>query len=166
MSRSKILAMTALVFFVSGIAMIGSAIAGEKFTLHGVSFGTSWKQAEVGDVEGHVLAISESKALFIDNKTGGKSLGTETNFLDINLKTGRGTLKGYGIEIYPNGDKIMRMHEGKPVGKAHWKGTWTITKGTGKYEGAKGGGTWDSYSMGQGQPSYVDVEGEMEMPGQ
>jgi hypothetical protein len=75
-------------------------------------------------------------------------------------------LKGYGVETFPNGDKVIRMHEGKPVGKGHWKGTWRIVKGTGTREGVKAEGTWDSYSMGQGQPSYMEVEGEMEMPGQ
>jgi hypothetical protein len=58
------------------------------------------------------------------------------------------------------------MHEGKPVGKGHWKGTWSILKGTGKHKGGKGGGIWDSYSMGQGQPSYLEAEGEIEMPTQ
>jgi hypothetical protein len=165
MCRSKIFAMTALVSFFCGIAMIGSAIAGEKFTAHGVSFITSWKQVEVGDVEGHVLAIVEQKQLYIDNKTGNKNVSTSSNLMDINLKTGQGTLKGYGVETYPNG-KAIRMHEGKPVGKGHWKGTWKFIKGTGKLEGITGEGTWDSYSMGQGQPSYLDVEGEIEVPGQ
>jgi hypothetical protein len=85
--------------------------------------------------------------------------------MDINLKTGQGSLQGYGVGIDKDGDKSFRTHEGKPVGKGHWKGTWTIVKGTGKYEGTKGGGTWDSYSLTPKQ-SYVEVEGEMEMPGQ
>jgi hypothetical protein len=73
---------------------------------------------------------------------------------------------GYAVETFPNGDKFIRMHEGKPVGKGHWKGTWSILKGTGKHKGGKGGGIWDSYSMGQGQPSYLEAEGEIEMPTQ
>jgi hypothetical protein len=58
----------------------------------------------------------------------------------------------------------MRVHEGKPAGKGHWKGTYYFTKGTGKFEGIKGGGTWDSYSMGQGHPSFLEIVGEQEIP--
>ena len=166
MSWSKIVTMTTVVLFVFSIAIINCAMAGEKIKVHGVSFVTNWNQTEVGDEEGHVLAVVEEKALYIDDKTGEKSVDTSKNLMDINLKTGQGTIKGYGVETFPNGDKVIRMHEGKPAGKGHWKGTWSILKGTGKHEGAKGGGTWDSYSMGQGQPSYMEVEGEIEMPTQ
>jgi hypothetical protein len=166
MFRQKIFSVITVVLFVFGTAMIDCAMAGEKFTAHGVSFTTSWKQVEVGDEEGHVIAIQEQKQLYIDDKTGQKMVSTSSNLVDINLKTGLGSLKGYGVETYPNGDKAIRTHEGKPAGKDHWKGTWSIIKGTGKLEGLKGRGTWDSYYMGQGQPSYMEVEGEMEMPGQ
>jgi hypothetical protein len=166
MSWSKIFAMTTVVVFVFGLAMIDCAAAGEKFRAHGVSFLTNWNQIEVGDEDGHVLAVLEQKALYIDDKTGEKMVGTSKNLMDINVKTGQGSLKGYGIETFPNGDKVIRTHEGKPVGKGHWKGTWSILRGTGTREGVKGEGTWDSYSMGEGQPSYMEVEGEMEMPTQ
>ena len=60
--------------------------------------------------------------------------------------------------------KTITTHEGLPAGKDHWKGTWTYVSGTGKYEGVKGSRIWDSYSMGQGQPSLLEVAGEVEMP--
>ena len=55
---------------------------------------------------------------------------------------------------------------GKPVGKDHWKGTYTYTRGTGKFKGIKGSGTWESFSMGQGYPSVLEIVGEQEMPKQ
>ena len=58
----------------------------------------------------------------------------------------------------------MTSHVGKMVGKNQWAGTFTYTKGTGKFEGIKGNGTWNSYSMGQGQPSYMELEAEFEVP--
>jgi hypothetical protein len=164
MSWSKIFTVATVVVFVFGAAMIECAVAGEKFKSHGVSFVTGWNQLEVGDEEGHVLATVDQKQLYFNETTGEKNVSTSKNLMDINLKTGQGSLRGYGVETHANGDKIFRMHEGKPVGKDHWKGTWSILKGTGKYEGVKGKGTWDSYSMGQGQPSYMEVEGELEMP--
>lgn len=166
MFRFKVFSVISVLLFVFGIAMIDCAMAGEKIKLHGVSFVTDSKQVEVGDEEGHVLLILEQKSLTINEKTGEKVVATSKSLMDVNLKTGQGTLKGYAVETFPNGDKFFRTHEGKPVGKGHWKGTWRILKGTGKREGGKGEGTWDSYSMGQGQPSYLEAEGEVELPGQ
>ena len=166
MSRSKIAAMTFVVLFICGMLMIDCAVAGEKMSWHGTSFNTEWKQIEVGDEEGHVLAVYSSKALYVNDKTGEKTVSSAVNTMDINMKTGQGTVSGYGVDADKDGDKLVRTHEGKPVGKAHWSGTWKYIRGTGKYEGIKGSGTWNSYSMGQGQPSYLEVEAEVEMPGQ
>jgi len=40
---------------------------------------------------------------------------------------------------------------------------YSYIKGTGKYEGVKGKGTWDSYSLAQGM-SYMEIEGEQDIP--
>ena len=165
MFRSKLFSVLTVILFVFGIAMIDCAVAGEKIKAHGTSVTTKWHQIEVGDEEGHVIAVSEGKQVYFDEITGDKSSSTSKNIMDINLKTGQGTSKGYGVSIFPNGDKTIRTHEGKPVGKGHWKGTWTYTKGTGKFEGIKGGGTWDSYSLAP-QISYMEVEGERELKSQ
>ncbi len=167
MSWSKIFAVTAVVMFVFGIATIDCAVAGEKqkYKSHGASYTVKWEQIEVGDEEGHVVAVYKSKAIYFNEITGEKTAGTSVNMMDINLKTGQGFVQGYGVTIDKDGDKSFRTHEGKPVGKGHWKGTWTSTKGTGKYEGVKGEGTWDQYMLGP-KESYIEVEGEMEMPGQ
>jgi len=112
-----------------------------------------------------VIAVTESKQVYFDEATDEKFMSISHNIMDINMKTGQGTVKGYGISMFPNGDKNWRTHEGKPVGKGHWKGTWSFVKGTGQWEGVTGGGTWDSYSIGP-QTSYYEVEGDMERPGQ
>ena len=165
MLRSKLFTVLTAVLFVFGVAMIDYAMAGEKVKLYATSVTTKSHQMEVGDEEGHVIVISESKQVYFNEKTGEKLTRVGQNILDINLKTGKGTLKGYGVMTSPNGDKRFTISEGKPVGKGHWKGTYTYTKGTGKLEGIKGGGTWDSYSLAPGI-SYIEVEGEMEIPGQ
>ena len=117
----------------------------------------------MGDEKGHVLAIYNSKQIYFSDITGKKYAGSAVNTMDINLKTGQGSVQGYGVTTDKDGDKTIRTHKGKPVGKGHWKGTWNFIKGTGKYEGVTGEGTWDSYSLGEGQ-SYIEVEGEMQMP--
>jgi len=165
MSWYKIVAVATVFLFVFGIAMIDYAVAGEKVTLHGTSVTTKSHQMEVGDEEGHVIILSESKQVYFNEKTGEKLTRVGQNIIDINMKTGQGNLKGYGAMTSPNGDKRFTITEGTPAGKGHWKGTYTYTKGTGKAEGIKGGGTWDSYSLAPGI-SYIEIEGESEIPGQ
>ena len=72
------------------------------------------------------------------------------------------------IEIQRTQGKIERrlLNEGKPVGKDHWKGTYTYTSGTVKFKGIKGSGTWESFSMGQGYPFVLEIVGEQEIPKQ
>ena len=166
MSWSKIVAVTTVVLFVFGMALIDYAMAGEKVKLYATSVTTKAHQMKVGDEEGHVIILSESKQVYFNEKTGEKLTRVGTNIMDINLKTGKGSLiKSYGVMTSPNGDKRFTVSEGKPVGKGHWKGTYTYTGGTGKFEGIKGGGTWDSKSLAPGT-SYMEVEGEMELSGQ
>ena len=165
MSWSKIISSTAVIIFVLGIATTDCAVAGEKQKIksHGASVNDKWEQIEVGDEEGHVLAVYNSKQIYFDEITGERSAGPAVNTIDINTKTGQGFVQGYGSTTDKDGDKIFRTHEGKPVGMGHWKGTFIYVKGTGKYEGIKGAGTWNSYPLAPGQ-SYLEIEGEREMP--
>ena len=165
MFRSKLFTVLTVVLFVFGIAMIDCAVAGEKVKAYGTSVNTKWHQIEVGDEEGHVIAVSENKVVYFNEKTGEKATQIFTATWDFNTKTGQGTLKGYGVMTSSNGDKRFSTSEGKPVGKGNFKGTYTYTGGTGKFEGLKGGGTWDSKSLAPGI-SYNEVEGEREIPGQ
>jgi hypothetical protein len=165
MSISKIVAILSVVLFVFGFVMIDSAVSGEKINWQGTNLYTETKQMEVGDVEGHVLMLTKGKQIYI-LPDGTKLVGDSVNTTDINPKLNQFSVNGYGWTVDMDGDKMMRTHEGKPAGKNHWKGTWTFTGGTGKYEGVKGGGTWDSYTIAEGQPSYLDIKGEMEIPKQ
>lgn len=132
---------------------------------HGTGINVKWEQIEVGDEEGHVIGISESKEIYINETTGEKGIAVSIGLIDINPKMGQASGHGYGIDFSKDGSKIFRSWEGKAVGKGHWQGVWSVIKGTGSNEGATGGGTWDSYSLGP-QHSYLEVEGEMNVPGQ
>ncbi len=162
MSRRNIFILTIAVVLI--FAMSTFAMAGEKYKSYSTSVTTKYEMMKVGDVEGHVIMISENKQVFFNETNGEKYFGTAHNIMDGNIETGAGWwLKGYGVNTYPNGDKSFRSVEGKPVGKGHWKGTWKLTGGTGKYKGATGGGTWDSKTLGEGV-SYNEAEGELEFP--
>ena len=161
MSLRNIFILTIAVVFIFSISTF--AMAGEKIKSHGTTVTTKYEMMKVGDVEGHVIMISESKQVFFNDISGEKYFGTAHNIIDGNMKTGVAWLKGYGVNTYPNGDKSFRSVEGKPVGKGHWKGTWKLTGGTGKFKGATGGGTWESKTLEQGV-TYNEVEGEVEYP--
>ena len=163
MSQFKLCAVLAIVPFLFGIATIDVAVAGEKFKGYGASTTVKWEQIEVGDKEGHVIALSKSKQIYINEITGEKSASISIGLMDFNIKTGMGSGHGYGITTTRDGDKQIRSWEGKSVEKGHMKGTYSYIMGTGKYEGIKGGGTWDAYSLAPGQ-SYIEVEGESEIP--
>jgi hypothetical protein len=165
MSWRKIILFTTTVLFIAGNATIDFALAGEKQKWHGASYTVKWEQIEIGDEDGHVIAIYEQKQVYFDDETGEKTPSTTFGILDLNIKTGQGSGHGYGVTFYKDGDKTFRTWEGKSVGEGHWRGTYSLIKGTGKYERIKGGGTWDSYSLAPRQ-SYLEGEGETEIPGQ
>jgi hypothetical protein len=165
MSWSKIIAVAAVVVFGFGIATIDWAVAGEKQKIksHGAQFTVKSHQIEVGGDEGHVMVIWENKTIYFNEITGERSAERGVGFADINPKTGEMFGHGYGVETDKDGDKTISAWEGKPIAEGQWKGTWTFKKGTGKYEGVKGSGTWTSYNLAP-QQSYVEVEGVMETP--
>lgn len=164
MIRSNLLAGVILFLFLSGIAVFDCAVAGEKVRVSATSVRTKWHSIEVGDEGGHTIAVYENKNVYFDEKTGAKSTGISKGILDMNFKTGKGTVKGYVVRTFSNGDKLISSYEGKPVGKGHSKGTFTLTRGTGKLEGIKGKGTWESKSLAPGI-SHMILEGEREIPG-
>ena len=162
MSWSKIVAVSTVVLFVFGFAMIDSAFAGEKMKWHGTGITTVWEQIEAGD--GHVVGIFKSKQIYINETTGEKTHSINMGLMDINPKMKQVSGHGYGISFMKDGSTVLRTWKGGAVGKGHWKGSWTVVGGTGKYEEATGGGTWESFDIAP-QHSYLEVEGEMN-PGQ
>lgn len=163
MTRIRIFALTAVVMIVFGISIFESAAEEQKTEFYGVGITTKMEQMEVGDVEGHVILLLESEQVYFNKNSDQKFISTSISTMDINMKTGMGFVKGYGVSTYADGEKSFRSHEGKPVGKGHWKGTWVITGGTGKYKDAKGGGAWDSKMMSP-KISYYEIDGKMVLP--
>ncbi|MFZ0726201.1 MAG: hypothetical protein WAM61_10460, partial [Desulfobacterales bacterium] len=68
--------MATVIIFVFGITTIDCAIAGEKFKAHGSSYMVKWEQEEVGDEEGHVIALIESQQFYFIDTTGVKHPST------------------------------------------------------------------------------------------
>ena len=161
MSWSRFCSFATAVTILIGIATINPVVAGETVKLKATctSVNTKWHQVEVGDVEGHVVAVFENKQVWVSEITGERSTAISRGTMDFNTKTGQGTAHGYNVMTYANGDKRFGSYEGKIIGKGRWKGTFTDIDGTGKYKGCKGGGTWESESLGRGI-SHIVAEGE------
>jgi len=79
-----------------------------------------------------VLAGSKSKT------------ATDVEIGDMNGSTGRG--HGFSFSAMDNGDTVVTRYEGtvsmKKDGAASFKGTWRFVRGTGKFAGISGGGTY------------------------
>ena len=78
---SKIVSVSTVVFFVFGFAVIDSALAGEKMKWHGTGINTVWEQIEGGD--GHVVGISKSKQIYINETTGEKNHSVNIGLMEI-----------------------------------------------------------------------------------
>ena len=161
MFRFRIFSMTIALIIVFGIGTIDCTMAGEtvKIKSSGTSINTKWNQIEVGDVEGHVVAVFQNTQVWSVETTGETTTAFARGTMDLNRKTGQGTMEGYSIMTFPSGDKRFSSFEGKIIGKGRWKGTYTDMDGTGKYKGITGGGTWESKSLARGI-SHITAEGE------
>jgi hypothetical protein len=169
MSKSKIVGIVALIAFTMGIFLVGNAVAGEKHRLSTVYYTIKWEQMNVPGEEGHGIALWDAKGI-IRNKDGkrfGEGVIIHTvGSLDFNMKTGIGFAHFYdewtdrdGNKIYSNGEGKWKIGEMGP----YWEGTNTFARGTGKYEGIRGGFTWRGYEPSPGQ-SYADWDVEVELP--
>ncbi len=164
MSKSKIVGIIGLIAFAMGIVLVGDVVAGEKVKVRKVQHLLKWEQINVGDEEGHVVGAAEWKGVTMN--LGGKQfcdgcLDRNTGLLDMNRKTGVGSGHGYEDVTDKDGNKYYCTWEGKGVeaGKP-WEGVITIVKGTGKFEGITGKGTWVTYRVGDG---WADVHWELEV---
>ncbi len=163
MIKSKSLSAVTVVVLVLAMAMVDCSLAGDKIKTSANSVRTQWHSIEVGDEGGHTIAVYENKQVYADDINGHKSTGVNKGILDMNFKSGTGTVKGYTVRTFSNGDKMFTRYEGQPAGKGHSKGTYTIISGTGSLEGIKGSGSWESRSLAPGI-SHIDFEGERVLP--
>ena len=164
MKRFRLFVIFVSVPIVFGFAIANYAVAEEHRKATGVSVRTKFHPIEVGDEEGHIIAVFESTTVYTDSDSGENSVGTGKGQIDMNVKTGKGTMKGYTVRTFQNGDTYVSEWEGKPVGKGTTQGTYKIVKGTGTLEGLTGEGNWKTKSLAPGV-SIGEYEGVRKMPG-
>ena len=146
---SKVLFINLVLIFALGVT---TSIAQQKIKVagkHTLAY-TTQNTINVGDTEGHIISlyeyegtnVSTGKEKFMD---GAQVFGL--GFADIVM--GNGPFQGYG-KMSTNGDVIFWKEQGKtattlsPKGKPvdTFEGSFTFTKGTGKYENIQGSGTF------------------------
>ena len=108
---SKIVALTALIGFVFGTAVIGNAVAGQKVKLRNVWYGTKWEQLESGYEEGHIVAINAVKG--ITNNMEGKAL-FDGMWPGV-LPTFPGSTAAYGVRNNRLGDLLNYAKSYLPI---------------------------------------------------
>ena len=169
MSKFKILGIVVLIVFAMGIVLVGDAVTAErgKVTYRQANYTTTIHTLKVPDVEGHTNTLIEAKGIAFYDKWGS---AVTIMTISLDLIKGAGTFHGYTLTTYPDGSTTIGKFEGKSTatgatltGMASSEGTWTYTKGTGKFQGIQGKGTFKSYILGPGQ-FYSDNEGEYTLP--
>ena len=166
MPRFRLFAFITLITMAFGVALVGNALAGEKVKFRTGLYGTKWEQVAVGDEEGHIIGIYESKGLST-NLEGKKFLDgwllRESGLMDIDGKAGTWSAQGYGEWTDGDGDKIFITWEGKKDKNELGKGTNAMVKGTGKWQGIQGKGTWVA-APAMDNRWYSDGEWNVELP--
>lgn len=107
------------------------------------SYSTQVEVIQVGDMEGHIIMPHTRRGLaFFENG----DVATYTCWAMGDLIKGKGTADGYTMFTFEDGSTIVYKFKGiwepGPRGFPVGKGTGEFTKGTGRYEGIKGGLTW------------------------
>ncbi len=161
MSKSKIIALVALIIFAFGMSVTQAVAGTMKF--RAVLFHTKVETIKVEDVEGHVVGIFES--------TGLASLETgEVAVFEVlggtfDYTKGSGIHYGYDRLTFEDGSTIDIKGEGTarpdPKGKGSlFKSTsMVITQGTGKYAGIRGEASYTGrrvVPIGAGAQLYLD----------
>ncbi len=167
MSRYKVLALIALITLAFGVALAGDALAGEKVKARVASYLVKFENVAVGDEEGHILATYEAKGI-CTNLQGKKFLDgwpyRESGLNDIKGKAFDAySVQGYGELTDRDGDKIYIAWKGTKLANEPGRGTQTMIKGTGKWQGIQGKGTWVVSDV-MDMRYYSDWEWDVEWP--
>jgi hypothetical protein len=163
MSNFKIVGIMALIAFVMGILLVGDALAGErgKVSNREIWVRTSAQTLKVPDIEGHTLVLWEVKGIVFTEKWGACQ-GYVAATSDYIVPNRESTGQGYCQYTYPDGSSTIHKWESK-VREGRKEGTWTYTKGTGRFEGIQGGGTF-AWTMVGPDRWYTDIKGEYTLP--
>jgi hypothetical protein len=125
---------------------------------------------EVGDVPGHIIFTAELAGISSCDD-GSVATTSEKGMGDVTK--GSGKSQAYELVTFEDGStqwvKTQNTITANPDGKtARWEGTFEYTKGTGRFEGIQGGGTFIGKRLapvpGAGAQYYSDSTGTYTLP--
>ena len=135
-----------------------STRADETVKWRHVQHNTSVQSLNVGDINGHSLFLYQLPgiAFFPDG-----SLGSTMVIGTSDLTNGSGTNSGYNILNFSDGSALFMKYSGtnKIEGNRFPRqGTFTVIGGKGRYEGAKGDGTWQGDGTRSGPEAIIYID--------
>ncbi len=146
-----------------------SVAATEAVSFREVFHGTKYEVVEVGDEPGHVVATGEGKGLaFFPDGEVATSVGVFTGDIQEN----ESIVRGYETFTFLDGSIQMIQWEGTvkrdESSKAFlYEGRFSYVKGTGRFEGITGSGTYTGRgfeAIAPGSGGYDDYTGTYELP--
>ena len=119
------------------------------------------EEIEVGDVPGHVVGVIEDKGLtFYENG----EIATMSTVYTFDNTYGIGTAQGYSIYTFEDGStQVHKWQESWPE-KGLTKGTFTYLRGSGRFEGIKGSGSFTGKFFESIATGYDDFTGTYTLP--
>jgi hypothetical protein len=125
---------------------------------------------EVGDVPDHIVFVSELAGV---QSCDDSSVATISSKAMGEVTKGNGKSQSYSLATYEDGSTLWAKWQNtitaNPDGKsARWEGTFEYIKGTGRFEGIQGSGSWTGKRLallpGVGAQWYLDYTGTYTLP--
>ena len=155
-----ILVLTLMLCVVSftSVATAADSQRSGKSVQHNIAF----NPIKIGDVETHIIGTYQNEGLVIID---GGEVGTSVNNGTLDYTNGLGTYSGYMVIIFKDDSSYTTHYEGakKMTDKGKVStGTYKFIKGTGRYAGIKGEGTFQQKQYGK--MSIVDWKDSISLP--
>jgi hypothetical protein len=160
-----VIAFAVLAFFV-GSSMVGAETVKGRSAYHF----TKIERIEVGDVSGHVIGVAEHRGL-MSLDTG--EVAIHVSRLMFDYTNGSGTFQGYNSVTFDDGSTKIFKAQGRttaqPAGVSTFEATYTYLKGTGRFEGIQGTGSFTGKRIapltpGASGDSYLDFTETYTLP--
>lgn len=122
-----------------------------------------------GDVGGHMFMLQKTKCTWpTPVVVAGNKTGATTDVAIGEMRAGKGTQHGYSSSVMDNGDTTVVRYEGtlqtNKDGSATLSGKWRYVRGTGKFVGIEGNGTYKGSGAADGSAT-ADIDGHYTLGG-
>jgi len=114
---------------------------------------------KVDDQEGHILGTVERKGLMLHDNG---DVANELNKVIFDNVAGVSKWQGYCLQTFKDGSTIMMKHQGTNAKGQIVEASFELIKGTGRFDGIKGQGTFTGQDYGSF--NYLKFTGTYTLP--